>query len=29
MHAYRFRVREEHYWDPDSWLEDWQKRQQK
>ncbi len=29
MHAYIFRVKEEHYWDPDKWLEDWQKRQRK
>jgi hypothetical protein len=27
MHAYIFRDREHHYWDPDSWLEDWKKRQ--
>jgi hypothetical protein len=26
MHAYIFRDREEHYWDPDKWLEDWKKR---
>ena len=29
MHAYIFRTREDHYWDPDKWLEDWQKRQGK
>src|SRR5262245_287498 len=29
MHAYIFRDREEHYWDPDRWLEDWKKRQPK
>lgn len=29
MHAYIFRVREEHYWDPEQWLADWQKRQPK
>lgn len=29
MHAYMFRAREEHYWDPDQWLEDWKKRQPK
>lgn len=29
MHAYIFRVREDHYWDPDLWLADWQKRQPK
>ena len=29
MHAYMFRAREEHYWDPDKWLEDWKKRQRK
>jgi hypothetical protein len=29
MHAYVFRVKEEHYWDPDLWLEDWKKRQKK
>jgi hypothetical protein len=29
MHAYIFRAREEHYWDPDAWLEDWKKRQRK
>lgn len=27
MHAYIFRAREEHYWDPDKWLTDWRKRQ--
>jgi hypothetical protein len=26
MHAYIFRAREEHYWDPDKWLDDWKKR---
>src|SRR5262249_12518735 len=29
VHAYTFRDREEHYWDPDRWLEDWKKRQRK
>jgi hypothetical protein len=29
MHAYIFRDREEHYWDPEKWLEDWKKRQPK
>jgi hypothetical protein len=29
MHSYIFRQREEHYWDPDLWLQDWQKRQAK
>lgn len=29
MHAYMFRNREEHYWDPDKWLDDWKKRQSK
>ena len=29
MHAYIFRAAEEHYWDPDKWLEDWKKRQAK
>lgn len=29
MHAYIFRVAEDHYWDPDKWLEDWKKRQPK
>jgi hypothetical protein len=29
MHAYIFRSREDHYWDPDKWLEDWKKRQGK
>lgn len=29
IHAYIFNNREEHYWDPDKWLEDWKKRQQK
>jgi len=27
MHSYIFKEREEHYWDPDKWLEDWKKRQ--
>jgi hypothetical protein len=27
VHAYIFRNREDHYWDPDRWLEDWKKRQ--
>jgi hypothetical protein len=26
IHAYIFRNREEHYWDPDRWLADWKKR---
>jgi hypothetical protein len=26
VHAYIFRDREEFYWDPDRWLEDWKKR---
>ena len=29
MHAYIFQANEEHYWDPDRWLEDWKKRQTK
>lgn len=29
MHAYIFREQEEHYWDPDKWLTDWAKRQNK
>jgi hypothetical protein len=29
MHAYMFRAAEEHYWDPDKWLQDWGKRQGK
>jgi hypothetical protein len=29
MHAYIFQRDEEHYWDPDKWLEDWKKRQTK
>lgn len=29
MHAYTFRVAEQHYWDPDLWLADWKKRQSK
>lgn len=29
MHAYIFRVAEDHYWDPEKWLADWQKRQPK
>jgi hypothetical protein len=29
VHAYIFREREEHYWDPDKWLDDWKKRQPK
>jgi hypothetical protein len=28
-HAYIFRAKEEHYWDPEKWLEDWKKRQPK
>jgi hypothetical protein len=27
MHAYIFQNREDHYWDPDKWEEDWKKRQ--
>ena len=27
MHAYIFREKEEQYWDPDKWLDDWKKRQ--
>jgi hypothetical protein len=29
VHAYIFRDREEQYWDPDKWLEDWKRRQPK
>lgn len=29
MHAYTFKNREDHYWDPEKWLEDWKKRQPK
>ncbi len=29
MHAYIFRQREDHYWDPEQWLEDWKYRQPK
>lgn len=29
MHAYTFKEREEFYWDPDKWLDDWKKRQPK
>lgn len=29
VHAYIFRVAEDHYWDPDKWLADWKKRQGK
>ena len=29
MHAYIFRTREDHYWDPELWLADWKKRQPK
>src|SRR5262245_54374758 len=29
IHAYIFREREEHYWDPERWLEDWKRRQPK
>ncbi len=29
MHAYIFRVAEDHYWDPDQWLEDWKRRQKR
>jgi hypothetical protein len=27
MHAYIFQSNEDHYWDPDQWLEDWKRRQ--
>jgi hypothetical protein len=27
MHAYMFRNRDEFYWDPEKWLEDWKRRQ--
>ena len=26
MHAYIFRENEQHFWDPEKWLEDWEKR---
>jgi hypothetical protein len=29
VHAYLFQNHEDHYWDPDQWLADWQKRQKK
>ena len=29
MHAYTFKEREQFYWDPDKWLDDWKKRQPK
>ncbi|HMF18001.1 MAG TPA: hypothetical protein VKE98_12385 [Gemmataceae bacterium] len=29
IHAYIFQNREAHYWDPEAWLADWQKRQAK
>jgi hypothetical protein len=29
VHAYLFREREEFYWDPDKWLDDWNKRRPK
>lgn len=29
VHAYIFRDRDEFYWDPDKWLDDWKKRQPK
>jgi hypothetical protein len=29
MHSYIFREREDQYWDPDRWLDDWKKRQRK
>ena len=29
MHAYIFREQEQHFWDPEKWLEDWQKRQKR
>lgn len=29
MHAYIFRVAEDHYWDPEKWLDDWKKRSRK
>lgn len=28
MHAYIFRDRDGHYWDPDEWLADWKRRQE-
>ncbi len=27
MHAYIFKAKEEHYWDPEKWEEDWKKQQ--
>jgi hypothetical protein len=29
IHAYIFREREDQYWDPDKWLDDWKRRQPK
>jgi hypothetical protein len=29
MHAYIFRAKEEHYWDPETWLDEWKKRGRK
>ena len=29
VHAYLFKDREEFYWDPDKWLDDWKKRRPK
>ena len=29
VHAYIFKEREQFYWDPDKWEEDWKKRQAK
>ncbi len=29
MHAYMFKDQEDHYWDPDKWLDNWKKRQPK
>jgi hypothetical protein len=29
VHAYLFKEHEEHYWDPDLWLADWEKRNKK
>jgi hypothetical protein len=29
MHAYIFQNREEHYWNPERWLEDWKKQQRR
>lgn len=29
MHAYIFQSNEAHFWDPDRWLEDWEKKRKK